>query len=112
MNIYEYQLFNSCNFSSKAVVLIVNCFLERRVQFLLYFFNFFFFKGLRLIFVIFVTLFLERILRATGGGARAGVRQGQRQLLGGDGLLCERLHLGKVEIMTMLTNFLSKSFKP
>ena len=65
--------------------------------------------GLRL---IFVTLFLERILRATGGGARAGVRQGQRQLLGGDGLLCERLHLGKVEIMTMLTNFLSKSFKP
>ena len=62
--------------------------------------------------MIFVTLFLERILRATGGGARAGVRQGQRQLLGGDGLLCERLHLGKVEIMTMLTNFLSKSFKP
>ena len=57
--------------------------------------------------MIFVTLFLERILRATGGGARAGVRQGQRQLLGGDGLLCERLHLGKVKIMTMSTNFLS-----
>ena len=52
-----------------------------------------FFKGLRL---IFVTLFLERILRTTGGGARASVRQGQRQLVGWDNLLCERLHLGKV----------------
>ena len=57
-----------------------------------FFFNFFS-KGLRL---IFVTLFLERILRTTSGRARAGVRQGQRQLVGGDNLLCERLHLGKV----------------
>ena len=87
-------------------------FSQKACAIFVYVFSNFFFKGLRLIFVIFVTLFPERILRATGGGARAGVRQGQRQLLGGDGLLCERLHLGKVEIMTMLTNFLSKSFKP
>ena len=103
-------------------MIIVNCFLERHVQILCVIFKTFSLKALvisgnhflkkELIFVIFIYTFLERTLRTTGGGARAGVRQGQRQLLGGDGLLCERLHLGNVEIMTMLTNFLSKSFKP